>query len=133
MMILLFWIKPNISAVLAKFNSFDPNLNFTVDKFSDGIVHFLDIKVSVDGTDIYRKDTHTGQYSHFSSFEPCHRKTASLFYWAFKICSTKTLFNNQTETIKSFMFWNGYPNSVRNFLIKKLKTKYTGNLYFRCR
>ena len=29
-------IKPsNISAVLAKFNSFDPNLNFTVDTFPD--------------------------------------------------------------------------------------------------
>jgi hypothetical protein len=36
----------------------------------------------------------------------------------------KTLFNNQIETIKSFMSWNGYPNGVRNFLIKKLKTKY---------
>jgi hypothetical protein len=33
-MTLLF--KPsNISAVLAKFNSFDPNLNFTVDTFPD--------------------------------------------------------------------------------------------------
>jgi hypothetical protein len=42
-------IKPsNISAVLAKFNSFDLNLNFTVDTFPDGVVHFLDIKVSVD-------------------------------------------------------------------------------------
>ena len=26
--------------------------------------------------------------------------------------------------IKSFMFWNGYPISIRNFLIRKLKTKY---------
>ena len=73
-------IKPSdISAVLAKFNSFDPNLTFTVDTFSEGIVHFLDIKVSVDGTDIYRKDTHTGQYSHFSSFEPSYRKTAWVY------------------------------------------------------
>ena len=71
-------VKPSdISSVLAKFNSFDPNLTFTVDTFSEGIVHFLDIKVSVDDTDIYRKDTHTGQYSHFSSFEPnFYRKTA---------------------------------------------------------
>ena len=35
------------------------------------------------------------------------------------ICSSKALFNNQIETIKSFMSWNGYPNGV------KLKTKYT--------
>ena len=92
----------DISAVLAQFNSFDPNLTFTVDTFSEGIVHFLDIKVLVDGTDIYRKDTHTG----FSSFEPFYRKTAwvkSLYHHAFKICSTKLLLNNQIEIIKSFI------------------------------
>ena len=121
-------IKPSdISSVLAKFNSFDRNLNFTVDIFPDGLIHFLDIKVSVDGTDIYRKETHTGQYTHFSSFEPFSRKTAwvkSLFHRAFMICSNKTYFNNQIEMIKSFMSWNGYPINIRNFLIRKLKTKY---------
>ena len=122
-------IKPSdISAVLAKFNSFDLNLTFTVDTFSEGIVHFLDIKVSVDGTDIYRKVTHTGQYSHFSSFEPFYRKTAwvkFLYHRAFKICSTKSLLNNQIEIIKSFMSWNGYPKSIQNSLMKKLKTNYS--------
>ena len=122
-------IKPSdIFAVLAKFNSFDPNLTFTVDTFSEGIVHFLDIKVSVDGIDIYRKDTHTSQYLHFSSFEPFYHKTAwvkSLYHHAFKICSTKSLLNNQIEIIKSFLFWNGYPKSIQNFLMKKLKTKYS--------
>ena len=110
-------IKPSdISSVLAKFNSFDRNLNFTVDTFPDGLIHFLDIKVLVDGTDIYRKETHTGQYTHFSSFETFPRKTAwvkSLFHRAF-ICSNKTYFN----------IWNGYPIRIRNFLIRKLKTKY---------
>ena len=59
-----------------------------------------------DGTDIYRKETHTGQYTNFSSFEPFSRKTAwvkSLFHRAFMICSTKTFFSNQKEMIKSFM------------------------------
>jgi hypothetical protein len=28
------------------------------------------------------------------------------------------------QDIKDLMIWNGYPNGVRNFLIKKLKTKY---------
>ena len=64
-------IKPSdISSVLARFNSFDRNLNFTIDTFPDGLIHFLCIKVSVDGTDIYRKETHTGQYTIFPSFEP---------------------------------------------------------------
>ena len=36
-------IKPcDIPSVLKKFNSFDKNLNFTVDKFENGQVHFLD-------------------------------------------------------------------------------------------
>ena len=48
----------------------------------------------------------------------------SLFHHAFMICSNKTYFNNQIEMIKSFMSWNGYPISKRNFLICKLKTKY---------
>ena len=43
------------------------------------------------------------------------------------ICSIKTFFNNQIEMIKSFMSWNGYPISVRDFLIRKLKTKYENN------
>ena len=81
-----------------------------------------DIKISVDGTDIYP------QYSHFTSFEPFQCKTAcvkSLNHRAFKICSAKTLFNDQIEIIKSFMSWNGYPKSIQNFLMKKLKTKYS--------
>ena len=40
------------------------------------------------------------------------------------ICSNKTYFNNQIEMIKSFTFWNVCPTSIRNFLIRKLKTKY---------
>ena len=35
-------IKPSdISSVLAKFNSFDCNLNFTVYTFPDGLIHFF--------------------------------------------------------------------------------------------
>ena len=59
-------IKPcDIPTVLTKFNQFDINLKFTADTFPDGMVHFLDIEISQDGTDVYRKDTHTGQYTHF--------------------------------------------------------------------
>ena len=35
-----------------------------VDIFPEGIVHFLDIKISVDGSDIYCKDTHTQVNTH---------------------------------------------------------------------
>ena len=70
-------IKPcDILSVLKKFNSFDKNLNFTVDKFENGKVHFLDLEISESGIDAFRKTTHTGQYTNFHSFEPWSRKTA---------------------------------------------------------
>ena len=47
-----------------------------------------------------------------------------LFDRAFKICSTKKLLNNQIDTVKSFMSWNGYPIGIKNFLINKLELKY---------
>ena len=100
-------IKPaDISTVLEKFNKFDKNLKFTVDTFPDGVVHFLDIKIENNTTDVYYKDTHTGQYTHFSSFEPFSRKTTwikSLFHHASKLCSTKELFDKQIGKIKQFM------------------------------
>ena len=58
----------NIPHVLTKFNSFDKNIKFTIDDFSDSDVHFLDLKTTDDGIDIFRKTTHIGQYTHFFKF-----------------------------------------------------------------
>ncbi|XP_066930298.1 uncharacterized protein [Clytia hemisphaerica] len=58
----LLLIKPNdIPYILNKFNSFDKNLQFTVDTFDDKNVHFLDIKINGTETDIFYKPTHTGK------------------------------------------------------------------------
>ena len=63
--------EDEIKKVLEKFNKFDKNLQFTVDTFDDGIIHFLDILVHSNGnTDVYSKATNTGQYSHFDSYIP---------------------------------------------------------------
>ena len=52
----LLLIRPsNIQFVLDKFNSFDKNLKLTFDNFPDGNVHFLDLKITEDGIDIFRK------------------------------------------------------------------------------
>ena len=55
---------------MKEFNSFDKNIKSTMDKFDDGIVHFLDIKINRCETDLYYESTHTGQYSDFSSQTP---------------------------------------------------------------
>ena len=125
----LILVKPNnIPLLLEKFNSFHKNLKFTVDRFENDFVHFLDIKISCDGTDVYRKSKHTGQYTHFSSFEPFVLKTAwikSLFHRAFKICSTQKLFDQQVGKIKTFMAWNGFHTRVKNAIINRLLKKHT--------
>ena len=105
-------IKPsNIPLVLTK---------FTVDTFPDGNIHFLH-KIVADGTDIYHKDTHTGQYTHKTAW------IKSLFNHGLKICGSRKLFKNQISFLKSCMSWNGYPNSVKYFLINKLKCKYNAS------
>ena len=56
--------KPSdIPLILLKLNSFDPQIQFTHEIFTNNNdVHFLDIKITPTGTAVYRKSTHTGQY-----------------------------------------------------------------------
>ena len=37
----------NIDNIMKQFNSFDKSIQITIDRFEDGIVHFLDIKLMV--------------------------------------------------------------------------------------
>ena len=53
-----------------KVNFFCKNLTFTVDRFENETPHFLDIFINENLTSIFRKSTHTGQYTHLTSFEP---------------------------------------------------------------
>jgi hypothetical protein len=67
----------NIPSILDSFNSFHTHIQFTCEEFVDSNdVHSLDIKIDLQGTTIYRKSIHTGQYSHYSSFTPWSRKIA---------------------------------------------------------
>ena len=60
--------KPsNIEHILNTVNTFDSQIQFTVDKFPDNDIHFLDIQILQYGTTVYRKPIHTGQYQHYSS------------------------------------------------------------------
>ena len=118
-------IKPSdIPFVLNKFNSYDKNLKFTVDTFQDGTVQFLDLEITDSCIDVFRKQTHTDQYTHFKSFEPWARKTTwikSLFHRAVQICSDSTLLNKQIAQITKFMSWNGVNKNIRFSIIRKLK------------
>ena len=62
--------ESDIDNVFSKLNGFCPSLNFTANKFDDGVVHYWDLKTIDNKTDIYYNDTHIGQYMHFSSYKP---------------------------------------------------------------
>ena len=117
--------RDDIESVLKKFNSFHPNLKFTIDTFDDGVVHFLDLRIDKDmNIDIYHKDTNTGQYVHFDSFVPWNYRISwarSLYFRYNKLCCTFSAFTNQIDKLKSFLSWNGYPEYVRNLLINRFK------------
>lgn len=117
-------VKPcDIEKVKTKLNSFHKSLNFTVDTFEDDVVHFLDIKIINNQTDVYYKDTNTGQYNHFSSYVPWQYKVSwvrALLNRSEKICSTAGLYKNQKEKILNFMSWNGYPKFVRDGILRRL-------------
>ena len=111
--------------ILNKLNSFDVNLSFTTDSFNDGNVHFLDLKIDGNKTDLFYKPTHTGQYCHFSSQTPWRLKTAwakALYHRATKICSSNTSLKKQVEKLKLFMSWNGYPAGIVRSFFKRLQS-----------
>ena len=98
--------KSDIDNVLSKLKGFHLSLNFAVDKFDDGAVHYLDLKIIDNETDVYYKDTHTGKYMHFSSYALWNIKTTwikALYNRTTKIFSNQKLLHDQMEKTLSFM------------------------------
>ena len=83
-----------------------------------------DLKIMNNGDiNIYVKDTSSGLYINYNSYEQWHTKTAwvrALYDRAHKICSNDNLFQKQVAGIKKVMSWNGYPRYIRNKIIKRL-------------
>ena len=120
----------DINYIHKRLNSFDKNIKFTVDTLPDGNVHFWDIKVDKNHTDIYYKHTRIGKYASSHSQTPARLKTAwikALFHRANKICSSKQAFQQQINHIKTLMSWNAYPKYVRSSIINRLKSNVNRN------
>ena len=117
--------KPShIEHILNTFNTFDSQIQFTVDKFPDNDIHFLDIQILQNGITVYRKPAHTGQYQHYSSYTPWSRKISwisALIYRAHKICSNNELLKAELSNIASFMSWNGFSQKLTRNLLTLFK------------
>ena len=75
---------------------------------------------------IYRKPTHSGVFTHFTSFIPHHYKVAlvkTLICRAYRHCSSWLLFREEIENVTDMLMNNGYnlsllENTVKLFLGK---------------
>ena len=123
-MIHLLLIKhDDIDMLRHKFHSFDNNIRFTYDKFSDEPPHFLDLNLDDNKFSLYRKRTFTGQYTHFDNFVPWKHRIAwirSLLSRIHKICSPTKL-SQELQFLKKIASWNSYPKHVVSLLIKRFK------------
>ena len=121
----LLMLKPeDVDGVLQKFNAYHPNLEFTVDRFENCVPHFLDLEIHRSGITIYRKDTHTAQFTHYSSFTKWGHKIAwirSLVNRAKRLCEPSKL-SQEIAKIRKFAAYNGFPKwAVRNIVKRSLQ------------
>ena len=92
------------------FNAFHSQIQFTVDKFPGNDIHFLDIQTLQNGTTVYRKPTHTGQYQHYSSYTPWSRKISwirAFIHRAHKICCNDELLKTELNNMHFFHVMEG--------------------------
>ena len=70
---------------------------------------------------VYRKPTHTAQYTYFSSNQPLHVKLSTIKTLVKRekfICSDQTSLNKELSYIRKTMQLNGYPLNVIHKRIK---------------
>ncbi len=136
---LAFFNNPSEATSFVNFlNTIHPNISFTIEHEDEfGKIPFLDLlimkNVKRDGTKelsicVYRKPTHSGVYTHFSSFIPLRLKRNLIwnaFERAYKICSDHELLHRELEDLKRMFMRNGYNEEyVYDVMRKFLDTKY---------
>ena len=108
-------------------NNFTPNLSFTHEA-SKNCIPFLDLKVKlIDGkleTDLYMKPTDRHQYLHYLSFHPEYTKRSIVYSQTLRVnrlCSLEKNFNYQKLNMKESFIKRGYPESVIDKEMKKVR------------
>ena len=89
-----------------------------VDTFPENDIHFLDLRITEDGIDIYCQYTLLTQ----NSVDKC------LIFCAMKICTSSEALKKQVHQIKMFLPWNGFPSKIKSKLLLS-NTKTSGSPY----
>ena len=109
-------------------NFFDKNLTFSVDTYDNGNISFLDIEILNNGeTDAYIKDTNSGLYVQYHSYEHWNKRTAWIRSLYDRVqCSSQQLFMTQVNYLKTVISWNGYSRYINTKIFKQLQFRQRG-------
>ena len=107
-------------------NRLHPNIKFTIEEEDEGSLPFLDVLMTREtksvSTTVYRKSTHSGVYTHYTSFVPFYLKSQlirTLLHRAYSICSSHVLLHREFERIRVMMMNNGYNSDYLHSIIDK--------------
>ena len=129
---LIFKSKSEVQSFYDHLNSFHPNIKFAKEEEvpENDFFSFLDVKVTKHGssfsTSTFYKATHTGVYTNWYSFTPRKFKVnlvKCLLSRAWKICSSKTLFQQDWQVIKLNLIKNQYPEKLLDAIAKNFIEK----------
>ena len=131
--------KAHATKFLRYLNSLHNNFEFTMKQENDDIIPFLDLLIiryrhtDVIDTAVYRKPTHSGVFTNYSSFIPHYFKVSlvkTLVTRAYRLCSNWHLFDTEINRIKELLMNNGYNKVFLNNIIwTQLNRLYTDDTY----
>ena len=113
-------------------NTLHQNIKFTMEEECNEELAFLDIllkrnieKISVL---VYRKNTHTDQYLHFSSHHQTGCKesvVSSLFNRAYSVITNEDDLHKENARIKQVLKENGYQESIINKIFRRITNNHS--------
>ena len=127
--ILLAFRRPeDIQEFWAYYNNLHPNIKFSIEEESGGVINFLDICIKKEGgTSTFRKNTFTGLLTKYNSFIHQQYKTgliSCLLYRAWKLCSNEENFQEEISFLKKLFLQNRFPLDLFIEETNKFKAKH---------
>ena len=116
---------------IAELNKIHPQIQWTKDVEENGVINFLDVVVKREDngsftTTVYRKETHSDRYLHFSSNHPLQHKLSgltTLMFRAYQYCSTEELLRAELEHLRNTFIDNGYPAELVSVMLNKRQSE----------
>ena len=128
--------KNNIDDTLKTFNSYDTNLQFTVERSHNNSISFLDMEIIIYEqrniiTNWYKKPTFSGRYLNYNSHHPLSNKIAIIYCLVDRAIKLphNNLYEINISSIKLLLKNNDYPLNIVEYHINKRlkKIKFNNN------